>query len=225
MMLASLIEPESKGEMTKDTQEEKNKKQKEKKTTDQHFSHDAGSLREPESKGEMTKENQEEKNKQKERKMPISKIQPWCWLAQQNMKEKEMIKESKKKVLWTQEEKDKETSIARKEEENSKTQMENLNDLLLRTNSWNKELNSLSMKRNPHNNNLNIVQQKTLHTYLRNCREISTANNLKASQQKTCTLCRPCDDVSVWKAVAESIWNLLGSWVWCNIVNSCCTWA
>jgi hypothetical protein len=52
------------------------------------------------------------------------------------MKEKEMIKESKKKVLWTQEEKDKETSIPRKEEEKSKTQMENLNDLLLRTKSW-----------------------------------------------------------------------------------------
>jgi len=29
----------------------------------------------------------------------------------------------------------------------------------------------------------------------------------------------------LWKAVAESIWNLLGSWVWCNIINSCCTWA
>jgi hypothetical protein len=43
MMLGSLIEPESKGEMTKETQEEKNKKQKEKKTTDQSFSHDAGS--------------------------------------------------------------------------------------------------------------------------------------------------------------------------------------
>jgi hypothetical protein len=51
------------------------------------------------------------------------------------MKEKEMVNESKKKVLCTQEEKDKETSIARKEEENSKTQMENLNDLLLRTKS------------------------------------------------------------------------------------------
>ncbi len=74
MMLASLIEPESKGEMTKETQEEKNKKWKEKKTTDQSFSHDPGSLREPESKGEMTKENQEEKNKQKERKMPIQRF-------------------------------------------------------------------------------------------------------------------------------------------------------
>jgi hypothetical protein len=51
------------------------------------------------------------------------------------MKEKEMIKKSKKKVLLTQEEKDKETSIPRKEEENGKTQLENLNDLLLRTKS------------------------------------------------------------------------------------------